>query len=396
LPLNGTRTLELGHIVAGPAAGLLLADLGSDVIKIENPSGGDQARHLKAAYSFPAFNRNKRSVALDLKLPEGKVVFAKLVATADIVVDNYAPGVLDRLGIGYPWASGLNPRIIYCAVKGFTPGPYGDRACLDELAQMMGGLAYMTGPLGRPLRAGASIVDIGAATYGVMGVLAALHQRAQTGRGQQIQSGLFETTVFWMSQHLTQAAASGQDVLPMPERGMGRRMGWGIYDLFDTSDQHQVFIGITSDGHWQRFCREFGLADLLEDQQLATNNLRVEHRDRVLPRIQTVVGQLTRAAVAKRLDAIGVPCAPVNTPRDLLADEHLRSAGHLHQIELPDGGRALAPALPLVSSEYTQSVRCQPPRLGQHTAAVLAELGYASREIEQLVASGAVGRDRTE
>src|SRR5262245_16327135 len=354
LPLDGTRTLELGHIVAGPAAGLLLADLGSEVIKVENPAGGDQARRMVTAYSFPAFNRNKRSVAVDLKMPEGKAVFAKLVATADIVVDNYAPGVLDRLGIGFPWATAINPGIIYCAIKGFTPGPYGDRACLDELAQMMGGLAYMTGPLGRPLRAGASIVDIGTATYGVMGVLAALYQREQTGRGQYIQAGLFETTVFWMSQHVTQAAASGEDVLPMPERGMGRRMGWGVYDLFSTADQQQIFIGITSDGHWLRFCREFGLADLLADRELATNHLRVEHRERVLPRIQAVVAELTRAAVSARLDAIGVPCAPVNSPGDLLADAHLRSDGHLHEIDLPDGRTALAPALQLMSSAYTQ------------------------------------------
>ena len=390
LPLAGTRTLELSHIVAGPSGGLLLADLGSDVIKIESPTGGDQARQMKESYSFVTFNRNKRSLAVDLKHPEGQAIFWKLVATADVVLDNYAPGVLDRLGIGYARARELNPRIIYCAVKGFTPGPYGDRACLDELAQMMGGLAYMTGPPGQPLRAGASIVDIGAATYGVVGVLAALYQREQTGRGQHIQAGLFETTVFWVAQFLTQVSATGKDVLPMPARGMGRRMAWGIYDLFATRDGQQVFIGITSNGHWERFCNEFGLLDLWEDPRLATNNLRADHRDLTLPRIQAIVGELTREEVDRRLTAIGVPCAPVNTPADLLHDEHLRSGNRLLPVRTPAGEQVEAPALPMVSSAYTPTVRLQPPRLGEHSAALLAELGYPPAEVARLAAAGVV------
>ncbi len=386
LPLAGTRTLELAHIIAGPSGGLLLADLGSDVIKIESPDGGDQARRWKGNYSFTAFNRNKRSVALDLKHPEGKAVFERLVATADVVLDNYSPGVLDRLGIGYEWGRQVNPRVIYCSVKGFTPGPYGNRPFLDELAQMMGGLAYMTGPIGQPLRAGASIIDIGAATYGVMGVLAALYQRALTGRGQYVQSGLFETTVFWMAQHVAAVSATGEEVLPMAARGMGRRMGWGVYDLFETADGEQLFVAITSNAHWERFCREFDLLDLAQRPDLATNDLRCDNRDSYMPRLRALLGALPRDEIVRRLGAIDVPYAPVNKPGDLLRDEHLRSDGHLLPVETPAGEPALTPALPMVSSAYAYAVRHEPPRLGEHTAAVLAELGYAESDVARLAA----------
>jgi crotonobetainyl-CoA:carnitine CoA-transferase CaiB-like acyl-CoA transferase len=395
LPLAGTRTLELGHIIAGPSGGVVLADLGSDVVKIENVDGGDQARRWKGNYSFSAFNRNKRSVSVDLKHPAGKAVFERLVATADVVLDNYSPGVLDRLGVGYEWGRAVNPRIIYCSVKGFTPGPYGDRPFLDELAQMMGGLAYMTGPIGQPLRAGASIVDIGAATYGVLGVVAALYQRTLTGQGQYVQAGLFETTVFWMSQHVAEVSATGQEVLPMAARGMGRRMGWGIYDLFETADGEQLFVAITSDAHWERFCREFGLLDLWEHPDLANNNLRVDHRDLSMPRLRAVMGELTRAELIRRLAAIDVPYAPVNKPGDLLRDEHLGSEDHLLDVQTPAGEAARAPALPMVSSAYRYGVRYQPPRLGQHTEAVLAELGYSAAEIGRLAADGAVRVEET-
>src|SRR4051812_16853227 len=172
LPLEGLRVLELGHIVAGPTASLILADLGADVIKVENPDGGDQARRMPGASSgFYYFNRNKRSIAIDLKAPGGRETFLKLVKDVDVCLDNYAPGAMDRLNLGYDELAKLNPGLLYLAVKGFLPGPYEHRPSLDELAQMMGGLAFMTGPSGRPLRAGASIIDIGAATYGVIGIL---------------------------------------------------------------------------------------------------------------------------------------------------------------------------------------------------------------------------------
>ena len=381
--------LELGHIVAGPSASLLLAELGADVIKVENPKGGDHSRSTpNKGSAFFAYNRNKRSVALDLKAPEGREVFTRLLRTADVMVDNFAPGVLDRLGFGYEAVSQINPRVVYCSIKGFLPGPYGHRPLLDEVAQMMGGLAYMTGPPGQPLRAGASVVDIGTATYGVVAILAALLVRERTGRGQHIQAGMFETTVFWLSQYVALAGLTGEAPLPMPMRGMGGTMGWAIYRLFKTADDRQVFIGVTSDGQWERFCRALGLDDLWEDPTLRTNAQRVAAQDRLIPRVQEAVGALTSKEVLRLLEQAGVPSAPVNTPLDLLADEHLIARGQLLDVPIGEHGTLKLPATPIETNVYRPSVRRGPPGLGEHTREVLRELGYSDQRIDELVRQG--------
>jgi crotonobetainyl-CoA:carnitine CoA-transferase CaiB-like acyl-CoA transferase len=391
LPLSGLRVLELGHIVAGPTASMILADLGADVIKIENPDGGDQARRMPGAGSgYYFFNRNKRSVAIDLKSPLGKALFVALLKASDVCLDNYAPGALNRLGLGWDVLSEENPRLVYMAIKGFLPGPYENRPSLDELAQMMGGLAFMTGPPGRPLRAGASIIDIGAATYGVIGILAALHQRAETGRGQMITSGLFETTVFWVGQWMARAVATGQPSRPMAEVGQSLRMGWGIFHLFDCADEQQVFIGVTSNAHWQRFCSTFGLDKLYADERLTTNEKRVTAQEWMLPKIREAIARYKSAELQKKLDEASVPYAPLHRPDQLLDDAHLKATGQLLQVPMEDGRIGDLPKLPFTSSEYDFTLRRPPPKLGEHTREVLAEAGLAEKEIDALIAAKAV------
>jgi crotonobetainyl-CoA:carnitine CoA-transferase CaiB-like acyl-CoA transferase len=386
LPLHGTRVLELGHIVAAPSGSLILGDLGADVIKVESPEGGDQSRSMpNKGGVFFFLNRNKRSIAINLKAPAGRDVFLKLIETADVVIDNFSPGVLDRLGIGYEVGSQINPGIIYCEVKGFVNGPYDRRPLLDELAQMMGGLAYMTGPVGQPLRAGASIVDIGAATYGVMGVLLALYDRERTGKGQHIKAGLFETVAFWVGQHMSVAAITGEEPIPFPSRGMNARMGWGVYHLFETGDGRQIFIAATSNAHWKRLCGEFELQDLFEDESLNTNSKRVEQRSRVIPRIQEAVGKCPLAELEERLNRSKIPFAPLNSPADLLEDPHLNAGGHLLEIEVSDGAKIKVPAIPISSDRFACRVRYKPPQLGEQSAEILTELGYGAIEIDDLI-----------
>jgi crotonobetainyl-CoA:carnitine CoA-transferase CaiB-like acyl-CoA transferase len=388
LPLEGIRVLELGHIIAGPSAGLLLADLGADVVKVERPGDGDQSRNMPAGTSanFDFLNRNKRSIAIDLKgAAEGRALYLRLVAGSDVVIDNFAHGAVEALGLGYDVLARVHPGIIYLALKGFLPGPAEARPFLDELAQMSAGLAFMTGPRGQPLRAGASIVDVGAAAYGVIAVLAALHQRAQTGRGQKITSGLFETVVFWVGQWLAQHAATGQPSVPMPEIRQGTRMGWGVYQLFTAADGEQIFIGITSNGHWERFCREFGLDDLLADPRLDDNAKRVAARDWLPARIAEEMRRHASSALAERLERCRVPFAPLRRPDQLLDDAHLNAGGQLLDTPLADGRVGRLPKLPVRSTAFDMGLRRRAPALGEHTREVLRERGLDGEEIDALL-----------
>jgi crotonobetainyl-CoA:carnitine CoA-transferase CaiB-like acyl-CoA transferase len=388
LPLADIRVLELGHIIAGPSAGLLLADLGADVIKVERPGEGDQTRGMPAgnAANFHFFNRNKRSIAIDLKgSPEGRALFVRLVKASDVVIDNFAHGAVEALGLGYEVLAKENPRLVYMALKGFLPGPYEARPFLDELAQMAAGLAYMTGPRGKPMRAGASVVDVGAAAYGILAVLAALHQRERTGVGQKITSGLYETTVFWVGQWLANFGATGEPSVPMPEIRQGTRMGWGIYQLFDAADGEQVFVGITSNAHWERFCTEFGLADLLADEHLNDNAKRVAARGWLPARIADEIRKYPSDELAARLERARIPFAPLRRPDQLVDDPHLNASGQFLDTPLPGRGPAKLPKMPVRSTAYEFALRRPAPRLGEHTREVLAELGLSQAEIDVLV-----------
>ncbi|MBI4202569.1 MAG: CoA transferase [Chloroflexi bacterium] len=386
LPLENVRVLELAHIVAGPAAGLILADMGADVIKVEPPDALDPSRIGTArSGSFLFFNRNKRSIVLDLKHPDGLDAFYRLAGTADVVVENMGPGTMDRLGIGYDALSQRNPRIIFCSVKGFLSGPNSDHPFLDELAQIMSGLAYMTGPLGKPLRAGASIVDIGAATYAVLGVLGALLERQATGQGQKITGGLFESALFFVGQHMAQTQFTGNPPRPTGSRTRGSPGGWGVYDLFECADGKHVFIGVTSNAQWGRFCHALGLHKLAADPKLADNSGRSQNRPYTIPVIEEAVLALGSPTVIRLMEESGVAVAPLNTPETVLQEPHVQAPGRLLHTEAPDKALDL-PALPYESSAYGFSLRHQPPyQPGRDTRQVLAQAGYSPAEVDRLL-----------
>jgi len=394
LPLEDLRVLELGHIVAGPSAGLLFADLGADVIKVERPGAGDQSRGMPAgnAANFHFLNRNKRSVTIDLKgSREGRELFLRLVRRTDVVIDNFAHGAVEGLGLGYDVLATENPGLVYLALKGFLPGPYEARPFLDELAQMSAGLAFMTGPRGKPMRAGASVVDVGAAAYGVIAVLAALQQRARTGRGQKITAGLYETTVYLVGQWLASFAATGEPSVPMPEMRQGTRMGWGIYQLFTAADGEEVFIGITSNAHWERFCTEFKLDDLLADPSLDDNAKRVAARGWLPERIGEEMRRYSSAELLERLERARIPFAPLRRPDQLVDDPHLTAARQFVETPLPGRRIAKLPKMPVRSTAYEFGLRRPAPRLGEHTREVLHEFGLTNDEIDALASRRVIG-----
>ena len=381
LPLAGIRVLEFCHTIMGPTAGLILADLGADVIKIE-PVAGDHTRRLYgfAAGFFPTFNRNKRSLAIDLKSDDGRALLYRLAQTADVVLENYAPGTMDRLGCGYDDLTRINPRLIFCALKGFLSGPYEHRPALDEVVQFMSGLAYMTGPPGQPLRAGSSVVDIMGGMFAVIAIQAALRERERTGRGQMVKSALFEATSFMMMQHMAAQALTGRAPPPMP----AREGAWAVYEPFATSDGEQIFVGITSDRHWRRFCEHFDRADLLANPTYKTNEDRVRERPVLLPIVAEIVAQHKRAELTEIFDRIAIPFSPVAKPGDLFDDPQLNAFGRMLEVDLPNGKRAKIPRMPMEIGEHDLSLRRQPPKIGEHSAEILTELGLASGEIEML------------
>lgn len=387
LPLTGIRILELGHTVMGPSCSMVLADLGADVIKVE-PLEGDRTRANVGFGSalFPVFNRNKRSLSVDLKSETGKAVLLKLVGSADALIENFAHGAMDRLGLGYPVLAAANPGLVYCSLKGFLNGPFEKRAALDEIVQFMGGLAYMTGPTGMPLRAGASVVDIMGGMFGALGIMAALRERETTGRGQEIRSALFESTAFLVAQHMGQQALTGKAPPPMPEKASS----WAVYDPFQTADGRTVFVGITSDNHWRSFCKEFGEEALLADPALKTNPQRAQARDRIMPVVIRKFAAESFDSLVEKLERLKIPFGPLAKPGDLFEDKHLNASGRMLNILLPNGKSAKIPGLPLDMDGRKPQVRQQPPRMGEHTRAVLAEAGYSSAEIETLVQDGIV------
>ena len=381
LPYAGIRVVEFTHMVMGPTCGMVLADLGAEVIKVE-PIAGDNTRRLigSGAGFFPMFNRNKKSIALDLQTSEGKEAALKLVATADIVSENFKPGTMARLGLDYQTLSKLNDRLIYVSHKGFLPGPYDHRTALDEVVQMMGGLAYMTGRAGDPLRAGSSVNDIMGGMFGAIGAMAALAQRARTGKGQEVQSALFENNIFLVAQHMMQFAVTGEPAAPMPSR----ISAWAVYDVFTVANGEQIFLAVVSDTQWRLFCKAFALADLQADPRLVTNNDRVRAREWLIPLLRTHLAPYSAQALSSIFEKNELPFAPITRPQDLFADPHLLATGGLAAITLGDGREALVPLLPITLDGNRPGVRSGPPRLGEHTDELLQELGYSAAQVAQM------------
>jgi crotonobetainyl-CoA:carnitine CoA-transferase CaiB-like acyl-CoA transferase len=391
LPLAGLRVVEFTHMVMGPTCGMVLADLGAEVVKVE-PIDGDRTRRLLGAGAgfFPMFNRNKKSILIDLRLPAGSEVARRLCGSADVVAENFKPGTMSKYGLDYAALAEVNARLIYVSHKGFLPGPYEHRTALDEVVQMMGGLAYMTGRPGDPLRAGTSVNDIMGGLFGAIGTLSALIQRGVTGRGMEVQSALFENNVFLMGQHMLQFAMTGKHPAPMPARDNP----WAVYDVFTVNDGEQIFLAAVSDAQWMTFCDVLGFSDLKADPGLATNNQRVSVRPALLATLRERLAKRSADELAALFESAGLPFAPIRKPEDLYDDPHLKATGGLADVRLPDGDKAgttvKTTLFPITLEGRRLGVRMDPPTMGEHTRELLTAIGYLPEEIDDLIAQGAV------
>lgn len=390
-PLSGLKVVEFTHMVMGPAIGMILADMGADVTKVE-PPGGDNTRRLggSGVGYFAMYNRNKQSVCADLKSQAGRAAVRRLVNGADVVIENFRAGAMDEAGFGYAALAAQNPRLIYCSAKGFLAGPYDSRVALDEVAQMMGGLAFMTGLPGKPMRAGASVIDVTGAMFGVIGILGALQERQRTGRGQHVCSSLFETTAFLVGQHMAQQAVTGTPAPPMTLRSSA----WGVYDIFETREGDPVFVGIVSDTQWRKFCEAFALVDFSGDRSLDRNEGRVRQRPRVLGALVPLFRSFGKQELMGRLEACGLPFAPVSRPEDLFDDPHLNAGGGLVPVTLPSGQQVRLPALPIAMDGRRFGVYRDLPRAGEHSRAALLSAGLSGEAVDALQAEQAVGAQR--
>ena len=371
LPLAGIRVLEFTHMVMGPTCGMILADLGAEVIKVE-PPGGDKTRKLPGLGIgfFRSFNRNKKSVVIDIATDEGRATAAELAGECDVVLENFRPGLMAGFGLDYETLSKKYPKLIYVTHKGFLPGPYENRLALDEVVQMMGGLSYMTGPVGRPLRAGTSVNDIMGGMFGAIGVLAALRERELTGKGQEVQSALFENCVFLSSQHMQQFAMTGEPPPPMPSRVSA----WSVYDVFTLADGEQLFIGAVSDKQFLTLCRVIEAPELAADPALANNALRVAVRPALLAKLGEYLKRHRVEELSPKLEAAGIPYAPIMRPDQLMSDPHLKASGGLAPMECEDGETTDVVLLPLLMGGRRPGVRHALPGIGQHTEEILAGL----------------------
>ena len=375
LPLTGVRVVEMTHMVMGPTCGMILAQLGAEVIKVE-PPGGDKTRSLGGMGTsfFPLFNRGKRSIVLDFAKPDDRETMHALLTSADVFLENFRDGQLEKQGLGADELRRKYPHLIICGHKGFLSGPYEHRPALDEVVQMMSGLAAMTGTRDKPQRVGSSANDIMGGMFGAISILAALYQRRSGAEGADIRIGLFENCLFLVAQHMVEFEMTGNKPRSMPER----EHAWPIYDIFDTAGGDRIFIGVVTEGHWAVFCKEFGLKEFAEDPTLRNTTDRILARGRIIPRVAEVVRQWKMTDLSEKLDALNICFSPINRPEDLLTDPHVLRPGGLVQNFNANGAPFRVPALPIEWNGANVGEGLKVPVLGADTEAIRAELDKLS------------------
>src|SRR5712675_2015126 len=372
LPLAGVRVVEMTHMVMGPTCGMILAQLGADVIKVEPPAG-DKTRSLGGMGTsfFPLFNRGKRSVVLDFAKAADRETMDRLLASADVFLENFRDGQLERQGLGTAELRKKYPHLIVAGHKGFLSGPYEHRPALDEVVQMMSGLAAMTGTREKPQRVGSSANDIMGGMFGAISILAALYQRrGGRGDGADIRIGLFENCLFVVAQHMVEYEMTGNRPRSMPER----EHAWPIYDIFETAGGERIFIGVVTEGHWQSFCREFGLQEFLDDAALRTTTDRILARTRIIPRVAEVIKRRNAAELSATLNRLNICFSPINRPEDLFSDPHVLRPGGLVNNTNANGEPFRVPALPIEWNGANIGEGLKVPALGADTSAVRAGL----------------------
>lgn len=377
-PLSGIRVVEMSHMIMGPSCGMFLGFLGAEVIKVEPPQG-DKTRALSGMGRpfFPLFNRGKRSVQIDTGTEAGRVALDRLLASADVFVDNFRDQSLARMGADPDDLRRRFPRLVLASHKGFLSGPYENRTALDEVVQMMTGLAYMTGPSGRPLRVGSSANDIMGGLFGALAVVAALMERERTGQGRSIRIGLFENCLLLVAQHMVQFELEGVNPPPMPERDFS----WPVYDIFTTADGEQVFVGAVTEGQWTALCRHLGLTELLDDPGLQKRMDQINARDRTIPIVAAAIATRQAEDLGRDFEAMGIPFSPIARPSDMLSDPHVMREGGLVRSTLPSGESFRAPSLPFEVDGRMVSGGGDVQAVGADTEAVLGALGLSPDQI---------------
>lgn len=378
-PLEGIRVVEMSHMIMGPSCGMFLGFLGAEVVKVEPPEG-DKTRHLSGMGRpmFPLFNRGKKSVQLDLKNDEGQAALRKLLATADVFIENFRDQSLAKMGADGETLRREFPDLIVASHKGFLRGPYQDRTALDEVVQMMTGLAYMTGPSGRPLRVGSSANDIMGGLFGALSVLAALLERRETGKGRNLRIGLFENCLLLVAQHMVQFELEGKSPPPMPERDFS----WPIYDIFDTANGEQIFVGAVTEGQWAALCQLLDLPELVDDPRLQTRMDQINARDWTVPIVARAIAARDAEELLGRFEEIGIPYSPIAKPADMYDNPHVMRPGGLATSRMPDGSTFRAPSLPFEVDGEMLTGGGDLPSIGQDTETVLAGIGLDAATIE--------------